>query len=318
MKLIATTINGIEDIAVQEVKGLLKTGAKKILPQRILIDKDSNKIFKARSINCVYKLLKRFRFENLNDILKKINKINFSFIKKDFRVRCNRTGNHKFGSLEIEKRVGGTIFKKGFKVNLKSKEIIYVDIINKNCLVGILLKDNLCKRDYRVRINNQGLNACLASALLKIVGWKKNEGLLDPFCKDGAVLIEAALLGGKKIYGMDSEFNLRSSKINAKMARAKITFYGEEIDWLDTRFKKNEIDKIITSIPFPSKRRNEKDVEKIYKEFLDQAKYVLKTKMLVISPKMELFEKCAIDFKIVEKREVNIKDLHYKILVLKK
>ncbi len=317
MKIIATTINNIEDIAINEVKELFNTKAKKICPGRILFE-TSKKIKTLRSCDKIYILLKKFKFKNFKDIIEKTKNIKFSFIKKDFRVRCNRFGKHRFNSIKIERKVGEVIFKKGFKVNLKSKEIIYVDIINENCFIGILLKDNLCKRDYRIRINNQGLNACLSYSLLKIINWKKNESLLDPFCKDGTILIEAALIKGKKLYGMDSDFNIRSSEVNSKMAKVKINFYREGLDWLDTKFRKNEIDKIITNLPFPSKKRNENEIKELYKEFFNQAKYILKDKMLIISPKIELFKKYINGFKIIKKTEVNIGKLNYKILILKK
>jgi 23S rRNA G2445 N2-methylase RlmL len=102
------------------------------------------------------------------------------------------------------------------------------------------------------------------------------------------------------------------------MAKVKINFYREGLDWLDTKFKKNEIDKIITNIPFPSKKRNEKEIEELYKEFFNQAKYILKDSMLIISPKIKLFKKCINGFKIIKKTEVNIGKLNYKILILKK
>ncbi|MAG50839.1 hypothetical protein CL621_04345 [archaeon] len=316
MKLI-TTIIGLEDIAINEVKELYKVKAKKVCQGRILFE-TSKKIKISRSCDKIYILLRKFKFKNFKNIIEKTKNIKFSSIKKDFRVKCNRFGNHRFNSIKIERKVGEVIFKKGFKVNLKSKEIIYVDIINQDCFIGILLKDNLCKRDYRIRINNQGLNACLSYSLLKILNWKKNESLLDPFCKDGTILIEAALTGGKKLYGMDSDFNIRSSEVNSKMAKVKINFYKESLDWLDTKFKKNEIDKIITNIPFPSKKRNEKEIKELYEEFFNQVKYILKDSMLIISPKIELFKKCIDGFKIIKKKEVNIGKLNYKILILKK
>lgn len=323
MKYIAVTLEGIEDVAKDEIDSILGTKSKNILKQRVQFETDKiNKLArKARSINTIYMVLKRFRFKSKKEILSEVSKLDFSFIKEDFAARCSRTGIHKFNSFDITLAIGKLIHKKGYDLNLKSNTLVYVDIFNNDCLVGILIKDRLCKRDYRLRISNKSVNACLAFALLKISDCQKTDVLLDPFCKDGVIAIEAFLSGSKKVYASDElSNNVYKTKINSKLAKARIKINNYGIDWLDTKFKEKSIDKIITVPPILSKRSDKEAVEKSIKELFYQSKYVLKDTLTVITTKDWLIRKYykQYSFKLVSEREVKASNQQYNILIFKK
>lgn len=316
MELVVNTIPKFEDITIKEIKELFKVNSKKVAEGRVLF-KTKKDVDKLRSINTAYILLKKFKFKTKKDILDKIKLIDFSFIKKDFVVRCKRYGNHNFASQEIEKDIGAIIFKKGFKVNLKSKEIIYIDIINNNCFIGLLIKDKLCRRDYMLRRSNQGINSCLAYNLIRLSDYK-GDILLDPFCKDSTILIEAYLYKKGKIYGFDNNDNIRKSKINAKLAKAKIDFSNVEVDWLDTKFKKNSMDRVVTSLPLLTKR-NKDEYDKLIKEFFHQLNYILKKKAVILFNDNNIVDKYLKDYKFKKKQiKLNIGDIKYRILILSK
>jgi len=320
MKYIAKTIQGTEEATIKEVKEILNKKAKTILKKRIYFETDSiNKfIKKTKTSSEVYLLIKKFNFKNKKDISNKTKKIDFK-IKKDFVVRCSRTGSHKFKTPDIEKSVGEVIYKKGNKVNLNSKEIIYIDIENKTCFIGKLLAKDLCKRSYRLYINNRSINACLASSLIKISKIKPTDTLVDPFCKDAVIPIEAYLQGIKKVYAFDQEKNnIRNSKINAKLAKAKINLASLQIDWLDTKFKKNSV-KIVTNLPFESKRKSKTGIIPILKEFFHQAKYVAKNPIVVLTQKPKLAKELArkANFKI-EEQKIEKGETTYSMLTLRK
>lgn len=317
MNYIARTILGTEEEAIQEVREILNKKAKKTLKRRILFETDSIDKFmeKTRISSEVYELIKKINFSNDKDLLNKIKNIKFN-IKRDFVVRCSRTGEHNFKAMDIEKLAGEIIHNQGNKVNLNSEEIIYLDIEDKTCFIGKLLAKDLCKRNYRLYIHNQSINACLAASLIKTSKIKKQEILVDPFCKDSVIAIEAYLQGIKKIYGFDSEKNnIRNSKINAKLAKAKIKLSASEIDWLDTKFKKNSV-KIITNLPFESKRRSKTEIIPILKEFFHQVKYIAKNPVVVLTQKPQLAKELAKKekFKIKEKK-IEKGEAKYSILI---
>ncbi|HII15676.1 MAG TPA: methyltransferase [Nanoarchaeota archaeon] len=346
MEYIAHTVLGIEDIAIKEIEELTKAKAKQILPGRLLFEcseKAINElIYVARSVTRVCLLLSKFRFKTVEDIEKELNKIKFN-VQGTFAAKCSRRGVHAFDSHEVEVLVGNAV---NGKVDLENPDtVIYADIVDYDCIIGILLtRKELQKRDYRVKANPQSVNACVAYAMIRISGWKKSESLLDPFCKDGVVAIEAALYAGNiprgffsndgKIAAVDKKIkkgelkayaydplmpNVRSAEINAKLASVnkQITFSRTDLDWLDTKFGKSSVDNIITA--FPS-MHEDREIEKMAKEFFYQAEYILKKKgkIVIAARKPELVKKYAEKFKITEERQITIGELSYMVFIFEK
>ena len=306
---VATTLIGLEQVLKKESNGKI------ICLGRVLFSK--NKSLKSAII--YYDYITYFKFKDEKEIYDNISKIKLKF-KGSFRVDCSRQGEHNFTSQEIREKVGEIIYNQGHKVELDNpKNIFYVDIIDNYCLFG---KNpvNIGKRNYRVRSAKDSLNASLAFSLLKIGNFKKESILLDPFCSDGIILIEAALVGGKKLYGLSND--IKNASINAKVAKVKLNFYNKDLNWLDTLFKKNSVDLIITKPLFPSKTKSLNFVDKITRELFHQAAYILKKKgkMILLTPKLELIEKYAKIYNFNIKEELNIKfgNLNYKVLSLKK
>jgi len=283
-----------------------------IIPGRVLFNNKNH----LKSASLFYGYIKHFKFEGENEIYEKIPKIKF---KGSFRVDCSRQGDHIFNSQEIRQKIGEIIYNQGNKVDLKNpSNIFYADIINNYCFFG---KNPVSfKRNYRVRSSMDSLNAALAFSLLKIAKFDKNKILLDPFCGDGIILIEAGLIGGKKLYGLNND--VKNAIINSKVAKVKINFYKENLNWLDTLFKKNSVDLIITKPLFPSKKKSENFVDKIIRELFHQAGYILKKNglMILLTPKLELIEKYSKIYNFILKKELIVKygNLDYYILSLKR
>src|SRR3989344_1215570 len=207
MKFVAVTIKGLEAFAAQELREALKAKIEKPeIPGRVILSlkKPSPKIKSLRSVDTVYSLLTIFKFKTLDDIAENTKKIKFGF-KGTFAVHCKREGSHDFKANDAEARIGEIIFETGKKVDLKNPDnVVYVDILDDLCLIGFLIVANLCKREYRVRINSRSITGCLAHLVLKLAGVKKNSKVLDPFCKDGVIAIEASLLKCK-VYAFDAD-----------------------------------------------------------------------------------------------------------------
>ncbi|MCH8003226.1 MAG: methyltransferase [Nanoarchaeota archaeon] len=123
-----------------------------------------------------------------------------------------------------------------------------------------------------------------------------------------------------KIHNIDSSMkNLNSTKKNSKIAGIdkKINFSRIDLEWLDTKFEKGKIDKIITKLP-PSKQ---KDINNIYNEFFYQAEFILNKKgNIVLIGKKDLVKKYSskYKFKIFDERNVFSGKMQYEIFVLNK
>lgn len=103
-------------------------------------------------------------------------------------------------------------------------------------------------------------------------------------------------------------YHIRSAKKNAKIAGVNkdIEFSRADIEWLDTKFDKNEIDLIATKPMFS--KYDIKRTKKTYDEFFYAAKHILSEKgeIVLISRSMDLLKESAEKhgFKISDERTV--------------
>jgi len=318
MKYIAICARGLEDITIIEIKELLNVNSKKILPGRIQFETKDINLF----IDKTQSAIKVYEFKQK---CKSLEEIKTFKIKNPFKVTCSRKGDHEYTSQYVEQEIGEKFYNEKNKVDLKDpKTIVFIDIIEKDIVVGIDLTPTLLsKREYRIRQHNQSINACIAYALVRLSDYDKNKTLLDPFGKDGVVAIEAALFKEGKIYTFEDLFHhVRNIEINSKLAgaRKKINVSRTEVEWLDTKFKEREVDCVATIIPYPSKQVKENKVKKIYKELLHHLAYIMKkgSKMVFLAPRIELFKEINEKFKVLDERTVSTSNLEYKIIILQK
>lgn len=322
MEFVAVTLNGVEDLASAEIKSLLKVSSEKVADARLLFSAKSIEGFSPRLVNKLYSLITSFAFSSKSELVKNASKVKYS-LKGSFVVRCSRSGIHDFDSRAVEREVGAVIFKQGFKVDLENpKNTVFVDIVGSKCFIGLLVKDNICKRPYRVRVFSSSINACLAASAIKFSGLKSSDVLLDPFCRDGVIPIEASLLGCKKVFAFDGSSNsVRNAKINAKLAAVKVKFSRCNVDSLDLKLDDGSVGKVVTCPPFVSKKKKQSSLEQVYKEFFHQLRQVLKKSgtITVISPKPELIELHAkrSGFILLKEKYVSVSNVGYKIVVFK-
>ena len=120
-----------------------------------------------------------------------------------------------------------------------------------------------------------------------------------------------------KIYNVDlSMKNINYAKKNSKIAGIdkRISFSRMDAEWIDTKFKKGKIDKIVTKMP-------NSDGNELYNEFFYQAEFILngKGKMVLIGNK-ELIEKYSSKhkFEISGQREIFSGKMKYNVFILTK
>ncbi len=302
---IAKTITGLEDISAEELKG------KVILPQTVLFKKLKKD---PRTVDTIYNLFKQFTFSSINDIASSIKDITKSLDKKTkYDIFCLRKGSHQFKSVDVAKEFGMTLRENGFKIYYKDpKKTIIIDIIDQNCLIGLLVKNNICKRPYRIKYNNRSISSCIAASLIKMANAKKKDVILDPLCKDAIIPLEAYKQGIANISAIDPlKNNIRNAVINCRYAKTKIIPQCYEINWLDTLFKKHSINHIITNMLI-SKR--DEEPEKLIKEFFHQAEFVVKDSITIITNKPDLIKNVSSSFKLAKEIKVSVGEMYYTIL----
>lgn len=207
IKFFATVSFGIEDIASQEVEELIGCKAS-VDVGKIFFEADVESVYtlslKASTLNKIMIQLCRENFTKLEDLYSLSRKIDYGWIigaEQSFAVRSERVGTHKFTSMDVARVVGQAIidsyleaYGKRLKVNLDEPDVeVYALVRNQEFILGINTTGNsLHRRGYRVYEHPAALKPTLASAMLKISGWKPKKSLIDPMCGGGTIPIEAA------------------------------------------------------------------------------------------------------------------------------
>lgn len=214
MDLLATTLPGLEEIAIQEAKEITGKWARKEHRGMIRLEGEEEDIFKlnyqGKSLHKVILLLKEGEFSDLKDIYTKTKEVEFaSYIHpvQKFAVRANRMGDHEFTSIEVEREVGQAVidsYKRDKGIRLG------VDLDNPDIIVRAEIRENrfwaglnttgprsLHRRGYRVSGHPAPLSPSIAHSLVRLSGWEEGEKLMDPMCGSGTIPIEASLYGRK-------------------------------------------------------------------------------------------------------------------------
>jgi putative N6-adenine-specific DNA methylase len=191
---------------------------------------------------------------------------------------------------------------------------LYVYVHNSHAYLGIDLSDDLSKRDYKIFNNAISLKGPTAFGLLMLAGYTPDDVYLNPCCYSGVLEIEAALYAAQmshRYYNKsfpfmkmfpDTDWDRFFKKIDAERVEKKFPIIGSDkllssitaavknakiagvgsiidfrridFDWMDIKFEKGEVDKIITFIQGSS--NHDKNLAKDFKQIFYQAEYILK------------------------------------------
>lgn len=134
--------------------------------------------------------------------------------RESFVVRAKRIKHYvDFPCEYLEQKIGGCIYRKGFRANLKNPDVEFRLILSEKAVLGTLLS-SVNKSAYEARTPQNKpffhpgvLMPRVARALTNLSGVKPGELFLDPFCGTAGILVEAGLIGAKVI-GIDAQEKL--------------------------------------------------------------------------------------------------------------
>lgn len=144
--------------------------------------------------------------DTLDSLLEQISSMDFSAWLSSSRTLAVRTDFEPLNSSrqEFESEIGSTIIKQtSCKVNLSSPDVlIYVCKRDTTVFVGVDFSGaDLAKRDYRIFTGRQNIKSPVAAFACHKAGIKKGEVIVDPFCKNGTVVIECThMLLGRSVH----------------------------------------------------------------------------------------------------------------------
>ncbi len=339
---------GLEEISAEEIKKLIKVKSVKISKGKIEFETEIQDLvtlcYHGRTFTKVILELTctTFAKELPLKILDNLKK----YLAERAVVNCERKGTHDFTSYDAEHSLNKALAEKyNIVIDYKKPQTRFLALIEENeCIFGIDFSGiDLGRRDYRIFLGNEALKGNIAASLLFIAEYEPKHALLDPFCRHGIIPIEAALFSTNTsphkfdrekfafstmpiktkfvdkerkfdgtIIAMDDNFkHVISTQKNAKIAGIvkQIDFSRTNLQWLDAKFGKNFLDRIITFPPQPGRSLAETTAEKIYHQLFYQAEYILKKTgkiCLCMKRGTELAKKKASEFRFKIEKEQTI------------
>lgn len=208
MRLIATTLHGLEEVLSNELKEIGATDVE-VLNRAVAFKGDKELMYKCnlqlRTALRILKPIKTFYARDEDELYQNIFDIDWMKI-----LTLNQT-------FAIDSSVSSDVFRHSKYVALKSKDAIadqfnkktgrrpFVDTTDPDIRVRIqcmgkqftVMLDSsgvpLHKRGYRTTLHDAPMNEVLAAGLIAISGWNKSIPLIDPMCGSGTIAIEAAM-----------------------------------------------------------------------------------------------------------------------------
>jgi putative N6-adenine-specific DNA methylase len=209
MKLVATTIQGLEEVLTEE---LIALGAKNVHVQKRAVEFEGDRrllyraCYELRTAIRVLIPIEHFRVRHESALYSKIKRIDWSQY-----MNVNQT-------LAVDGVTNSKYFNHSKYVALKTKDAIVdqfrekhgrrpdVDIISPTLRINVHINDDQCsvaidasgeslhRRGYRRETLEAPISEVLAAGMILLSGWKGHIPFIDPMCGSGTLLIEAAMI----------------------------------------------------------------------------------------------------------------------------
>ena len=207
--MLAKTMYGLEEILADELKNL---GAQniKIQNRAVSFKGDTGFMYKAnlnlRTCLRILKPIQTFQAHNEKELYKNILKIDWEkYLTTESTFATHATTNSevfnhsKYASLLVKDGIADYFRNKYDKrpnVDAENPDLTINLHINKHtCTVSLDSSgESLHKRGYKLDTIIAPMNEVLASGLILLSGWNKQDNFHDPMCGSGTLLIEAAMI----------------------------------------------------------------------------------------------------------------------------
>ncbi|MCS7111111.1 MAG: tRNA (guanine(6)-N2)-methyltransferase [Sulfolobales archaeon] len=210
MIFLVTCDTGFESVLTEELTELTNCSVKHVSSGRVFIEAPSTRlidILRSRIANNLYMLICiRSDIAKLEDIYSAVRELDFTeFIDptQSFAIRSERIGRHSFTSIDISRVAGQAVIdsyislrKTRLRVDLENPDVeIYIELNRDKLIVGLaLFRTSMHVRRYRLFNHPVALKPTIAASMLRLAGWRPTEGVIDPMCGGGTIVIEAALV----------------------------------------------------------------------------------------------------------------------------
>ncbi len=247
-----------------------------------------SQLWKLRSVFHVIRHLETVTLsapDMLSELLAKVGETEFPGVTPEdtFRVTSRRTGEHPFGSMDIEREAGAVVNRTtGMGVDLEGFTVhVRVDLRDTIGMIGMQLTSTGLDRRYawafRPRV---ALRTTVAYGMLRLANFSEPpQSVIDPFCGSGTVLLEAASLWpNARIVGCDKVDECvegATANVSAAGFSERIEVRQADARDLGELYEAASFDAVICNPPFGVRLGQKTDFEHLYRRFLHGAEHVL-------------------------------------------
>ncbi|WP_161626093.1 methyltransferase domain-containing protein [Hugenholtzia roseola] len=307
-KFLATTDYAVESFAMAEIQTAIEKNAFQIQKlgrfqnwqQRLYFETDAplTLLLALRSIHSLIELKGIFKLETptLEAFVAALESVEVPEMQQvsSFRATCERYGNHDFTSVEMQRWAGGVWIRKYQKsVDLEGYDInLRADLIGKDVFVGIQHnRTDLALRPHLQRAfhHRAALKHSLAYLLLSLAEPQKGQTILDATCGGGTILMEGYDAFNQKL-GYDITFLgceliadfAQKARENMQANNFPIEIIEGDAKELNQYFAPNQIDSIVSNLPYGVVSGKESQMRGLYDRFLTSAHDILKDKGKIV------------------------------------
>ncbi len=244
-----------------------------------------------------------------------------------FVVRARRVKhNTDINCSKLEGSVGGAIYDKDFRADLKNPEITFRIVMSEKAILGSIIA-SVDRKAFHDRAPHKKpffypgvLMPITGRSIVNLTNIKSGMKLLDPFCGTAGILTEAGLLG-VQVMGVEFRSNIvHGAKLNLDWFNSDSSLVQGDASSLP--FVDNSFDAIVTDPPYGrSAMIKAESLEKLYRESFKEMFRVLKQgkKAVIVSeiPAAEIAQKAG--FEVLSEYQQRVhRSLTRNIIVLQK
>ncbi|ADN49422.1 THUMP domain-containing class I SAM-dependent methyltransferase [Vulcanisaeta distributa] len=335
MRVLLTTVPGIEDAVISEVKELFKDrvvtaevfGSSNVTG-KVLIDINNVTINELKALGTVEHVVMVLDIKNvgrdmgsLRDCIWKLRLdelLNYYTVNTTIGIMADRSGDHEFKSPDaaalLGERISEFLMSMGLKslFNLDNADLTLRLIIDQDkCVLGLsITRKPLRNRPYRKFNHPASINPILANAMFRILSPAPSSRICDVTCGSGTIVIEGALMRRDVIFlCADIDYGyVNGALANAREANVDYLIDFVVMDSTRPAIRDNACSYAIFNPPFGIRIEPLKGIADFYGSLFRALRNVLRdgSSMVFITVRKSLAKKLLVKygFRIVSERVV--------------
>lgn len=325
MRYLFTTVQGLEDVVVEELTSRFRTtsASAEYMSGRVIADVHASpqELLSLRSVEKFGVFLAAGRFGKLEDIVEGVKSVlpdiaSYATPFTTAGVACERAGVHEFTSRDVEVAVGSLLKDIGVTINLVDPDVeLNVDVVGDSYYVWLTAtRSSLKDRRYRKYQHYASLNPIVAYAMARLARVKDGETLCDLTCGGGTICLEASSAAKARCLCVD--ISLRHLK--GALANFAVAGIDADVLWFDSTKLYRALRPVCDVFAFnpPYGVRIPANIHKLYRGLVKSIERLARpgARVVVITPRWRAFLKY---FKgeVIERRVIYQGGLYSSIIV---